>query len=221
MLSEDSTADSELDVESGRAGLDRLEDVLERAYAAERLEERCPRPHPDGGVAAKASSDRGQAERAPVVLLEDLQRRKYAQHPIQRGLVRAGRLGQPPRAQRTVSEKIGDPELGDRIDAPRDVDAPEQSQQLRRGRALDGRCLDLARVRGVGCGSFDWVDRAHGFPSEFAWCGQASQRVISARLRCDYGWLTGARIRSAACVAPPRARRVSQECGGVPRPWPR
>lgn len=95
---------SKLAFESGRPGLDGLQDMLERADAAERLEEGGPRPHPQGGIRAQPLPDRRQAERAAIVLLEYVQRCEEAKHPVQGGLIGAGALGQLPCANRTIGE---------------------------------------------------------------------------------------------------------------------
>ena len=76
-------------------------------------------------------------------------------HAVERRLVGAGGPGQFCGASRAVGQEVGDPQLGRRVDAARDVDSPDHSQQRGRGRAPTrpgrGRRVALASLgRGRG-----------------------------------------------------------------------
>ena len=89
----------------------------------------------------------------------------------------------------TVAEEVGDAQLGRRVDAPRDVDSPDQSQQLRGGPALALECWGHRGGRLVGL-----AGRVHGRLLLTCHGPAASSReAVSARQRADYCRLTGAR----------------------------
>ena len=103
-------------VESGLAGPDRVQDVLEWLAAPEGPVYQGPGPHRGGSAGPQPVPEDGQAERPGWRLADYAEGGEQAQDAVQRGFVRAGVCGQLRAAHRPAGQAVGNAELGHGID---------------------------------------------------------------------------------------------------------